>query len=151
MTRLLLESGANPDAKLVVQPSTPLINAICNGNKDIVEILLKYKAFPNRPHGEGQPSPIFYAVKKNRIDIIDLLIKNGADVNYETWDGNTALTEATLSGKVESIRYLIEQGANISIINIWGANLLSLGKNHANREIAAIFEAAAKRDGRVGF
>jgi len=48
---------------------------------------------------------------------MELLIKNGADVNQQTKDGGTALHGASFLGRVKVVETLLGAGANVKISN----------------------------------
>ncbi|KAJ6650100.1 Ankyrin repeat and SOCS box protein 3 [Pseudolycoriella hygida] len=61
------------------------------------------------------------AAARGRLDIVKLLINNGAQVNYQDLDGDTALHIAALELHLEIIRYLlVETDADVTIRNLAG-------------------------------
>ena len=68
----------------------------------------------------GSQSPILVATRKGHIDIVKLLIENGADVNAKssdslTWSqGWTALISASENGDFNIAKLLIENGADVN-------------------------------------
>ena len=58
----------------------PLAKAIDKGNMKIIRIVLQSGTNPNS-YAEGTLSPLNRAIFKNKIEIMTLLIENGADVN----------------------------------------------------------------------
>jgi ankyrin repeat protein len=54
---------------------------------NLVELLLDSKADIQFPNHSGEP-PIFFAVKYSALDILDKLIKKGADINANTENGS---------------------------------------------------------------
>ena len=59
--------------------------------------------------------------KQSHIDIIDLLIKSGANVNASNNNGVTALTISSKSGQAEIVKYLIAQGADFNATLKWAS------------------------------
>jgi hypothetical protein len=57
---------------------------------------------------------LMYAVDKNRLDIVEFLVKNGANVNAQDNDGLTALIAAALMGYIEIVDFLVKNGANVN-------------------------------------
>ena len=57
--------------------------------------------------------------RQSHIEIIDLLIKNGANVNATNKGGITPLTISVKSGQSEIAKNLIAQGANINSTLKW--------------------------------
>ena len=54
------------------------------------------------------------ATKQGNLDLVEQLIKQGADVNAEDEDGNTALLYASENGDIKLIRLLISSGAYVN-------------------------------------
>jgi hypothetical protein len=67
--------------------SPTLIEAIDRNDVELVKLLLKKGANPNRLDSLGY-SPLWHAVSNNRKDIAKELIKQGADVNYKFKSGS---------------------------------------------------------------
>ena len=49
-----------------------------------------------------------------RMEVVELLIANGANVNAKDKDGGTPLLHATLSGHREIVELLISKGADVN-------------------------------------
>lgn len=69
--------------------------------------------------GAGQVSILMYAVYQRNYDIAEILIENGADVNFHDKEGRTALYELTVSVPPDQMfpelfRLLIESGTEIN-------------------------------------
>lgn len=102
-----------------IDPSTgftPLICAIRNKNTKMIELIV------NKPEtdlnkcddAKHRLPPLSHAVQLDRIDLIKLLIENGADIDslsQGTNKGNTALMIAAWHGRNDILKLLIEQGA----------------------------------------
>merc|ERR1711964_599864 len=103
----LIAEGVNVNQKTVEGGETPLWVAASNGNKDIVEALLAAGAYVNLPAGRTFETPLLAAVCRSHeedfrsqevIDVMEALIKAGANMNQ--WDpyGQTPLIAAAQSG-----------------------------------------------------
>ncbi|CAG2064947.1 unnamed protein product, partial [Timema podura] len=53
----------------------------------------------------------------NNLEMVEFLVKNGADLNRGDNDGWTALHATSNCGFVSIARYLIENGANVAAVN----------------------------------
>lgn len=71
----------------------------------------------------GIKSPLIAAVERGRMDNITILLDAGADVNKITGRGNTALLGAARIRNEEIVRYLIDQGADTSMVG-WPDTLI---------------------------
>jgi uncharacterized protein len=93
--------------------ATPLYIACYGGNIECVRILIKYGV---RLTCEGDYNPLCMASRKNRLDIIKLLIESGMDVNISTSKHPSALYEAAIGGHVNIVKYLIDRGADTKFV-----------------------------------
>jgi len=94
-----------------------LIHASWYGYTEIAKILIENKANVNITNYKKQ-SPLQNAIQKLNIELVKLLLDNGADMKHEDENGHNALMLASTHpafGKTMSniIRLLIDNGANI--------------------------------------
>jgi len=62
---------------------------------------------------------LIWASKNGNLEMIDILMKAGADVDHQNYNGYSALMKAAGWGNLESVKYLIEKyNANIDLKNI---------------------------------
>jgi ankyrin repeat protein len=61
------------------------------------------------------PTPLFVAAYAGHCNIIKLLVQHKADINWQDDDGMTALWLAIEFGELETVKCLLEQGANPNI------------------------------------
>ena len=117
----LLKLGANPNIADSMQCSTPLITACESFDNDIkyVQELIKYKADVNyvecnsgKNAQKMYRTPLIVASGQGHLQIVKLLIENGAKVNYVSPDGGYALTAAL--SNYQLVLYLLQQGADCS-------------------------------------
>ncbi|WP_297457070.1 ankyrin repeat domain-containing protein [Persephonella sp.] len=57
------------------------------------------------------------AVKKNDLQQVKKLIKNGADVNFKDKKGFSVLHYAAYFGDIKLVKYLVEKGADVCVRN----------------------------------
>ena len=53
------------------------------------------------------------AIKKNDLQLVQKLIKSGADINFKDEKGLTPLHYAAVSGNIDLVKYLVENGADV--------------------------------------
>ena len=109
--------------------TTPLINAVENGNLDCVKVLLKYKAdtegrgdfhlsdlFPY-PYFWHCGTPLCVAAAYGNLEILNCLVENGADINAATnyVPGLTPLMFAVQESHIDAVNYLLDQGADVNL------------------------------------
>ena len=118
-----------------------IVNACYNGDlKYIREYISSGK---NLNISDKRNSPLLVAIQQNQIDVVKLLLENGADVNFSPDKTFPTLHMAvdssnyqTFSCKekyknppTEIIELLIENGANINKKNKFGLTSLEMAKN----------------------
>jgi hypothetical protein len=97
MAKLLLDAGANVNARSTTLQDTALARAAQNGNSQTVHVLLAAGAHVDDKDGAGW-TPLFNAALKGDAEIVEALLSAGADVNARSSTGWTALKEAQMRG-----------------------------------------------------
>ncbi|KAL4235036.1 Ankyrin repeat and FYVE domain-containing protein 1 [Mactra antiquata] len=136
--KCLLEHGARTNVKNNVN-STPLLVAIAarpqwqTRNNEIPRLLLKYGANPNMVFGlGGKPfvaypqhsskcvhhdldiTPLILAAKNNNLELVKLLVSNGADINLSNRLGQNALFVALKEQALTVASYFITECKEIN-------------------------------------
>ena len=111
----LLELGADVD--FVYKDCCPLILAIQNGSVEAVKLLLKFNANVNITTDFSGMTPIHWASVEENIEIIELLINAGANVNQKDLDGETPLLSChrVFHSSAETVECLLKHGADPNI------------------------------------
>ncbi len=110
---LLIHSGADIEAE-GMGGETPLCSAVCaeSKRKDIVSLLLSAGASVDV---ESDTTPLLNrAIYCGDIDIVEVLIAHGADVNFKGRIGYTALHCAAYMGRPEIVKLLIQEDADVN-------------------------------------
>ena len=92
---------------------TPLTHASKSGYKEIVELLLKAGADPNKLD-QLYITPLMNACANGHTDIVEILIKNGASINLSNCNSETPLHYACSENYFDIIKILIENGADVN-------------------------------------
>ena len=138
IVQMLVKNGAEidaPDSK----GRSPLYAALMAGRTQVAELLIKQGSSfdPNlmlrRMVSEGVADR----------DVIDLLMRQGADINHIGADGNSPLTLAITGGERVLVRQLIARGADVNQPDASGRWPLQL----ANQAEAADIALLLKRNG----
>ena len=144
MVALLLEAKADPNSVNKYMQSA-LSNAAAAGNLELTEMLLKAKAKPELP---GLVlTPMMFGAFAGNGDLIRLLVRYGADVNYATKEyGQSALTSAITAGKPDMVALLIELGAKVNQKTPDGDTPLKMAKNGDQDDVVAMLKAAGAKE-----
>lgn len=144
MVELLLAAKADPNSVNKYMQSA-LSNAAAAGNLELTEMLLKAKAKPELPGLSLQP--MMYAAFAGNGELIRLLVRYGADVNYASKEyGQSALTSAITAGKPDMVALLIELGANVNQKAPDGDTPLRMAKNGDQDDVVAMLKAAGAKE-----
>jgi ankyrin repeat protein len=103
----LLESGANPDLPVNISPSA-LCDAVIFNDTEVVKAILK-----KTKSKIGIQASLLFAVynEHDNTEIIQMLIDNGADVNFKGPNGMTVLSMAMQKGNTKTVDLLKKAGA----------------------------------------
>lgn len=127
---LLMDPCTNMN-EVDVKGTTPLYRAVIGGHLDIVKELLNDERTrvdtecTRVGDPDTQETPLYAAVRLNRIDIVTLLLDRGADVNYACKGEGTPVKRAAAVGNKELMFYLLDHGADAcKKWNLFGTTVL---------------------------
>lgn len=135
----ILSKGVSPQAELDGQKVLHV--AVRQGNSDTVRFLIDNGASIDVLDGTAGESPVEIAVKKFHIDIVDLLLAHGADVNARGLGGKTALYGAARQHQIEIAHRLIAGGADVNLKTDSGDVPLHVAVLNGNMTMAKILIA----------
>ncbi|MBO7537308.1 MAG: ankyrin repeat domain-containing protein [Alphaproteobacteria bacterium] len=119
--KYMLSKPMDPDLYSITNPDNSgdpriyknsLMVAAENGFTNIVDLLLKNNANPNRRDLRDNTA-LIYASENGHVDIVKLLLENGADPDKKNRAGLTALMYAVRNGHVNIAKILLDHGARI--------------------------------------
>ncbi|MDT8397538.1 MAG: ankyrin repeat domain-containing protein [Pseudomonadales bacterium] len=152
----LIEAGANPNTPVTPSGDTALMLAARTGIPAAVKVLLDSGADVNARESWGLTSPLMWAINENHVTVAKMLIDHGAELDsvsvfippdtgrgfegagprerLETETGDviyasgelTPLLIAAREGHMESVRLLLDAGADINAVAADGKNALAL-------------------------
>ena len=131
--KILIENGADVNA-VDFEGWSALSYAVNNGDIEIAKLLITNKA---KIKGElllAIKSPIV----ESRIDMMKLLIDNGADINYADENEFTPLNTAIEIGDMELTKFLITNGANVNSLMQDGVSLIVYAISQNNMDLLQI-------------
>ncbi|WFR59478.1 ankyrin repeat domain-containing protein [Anaerocolumna sp. AGMB13025] len=125
-----------------------IIRACAVGDIEYVRKHLEQGINPNSVYKYGW-TPLICAVENEQKEIVELLLKSGADVNFQPVGGWTALHQAvdvsidgTIQNRgkqgdepIEMIKYLLDNGADITLKNGDGRTPLDIAKIYNSQKV----------------
>lgn len=139
LVRRTIESGLDVNGVSSIG-TTPLHNAAIACRKDVIEFLIEQEADVNAVDNQGENclhkvvQSAFHEENPDLLEVVELLLRHGPDINKQNADGQTPLLRATWSDNVELARKLIESGANLDRADNGGTSPLTAsvlwGKNN---------------------
>ena len=138
VARILLDRGADPNSGVDVKGGatragktppgrTPLFDAVGKGHADVAKLLLERGARPGLANaGGGTPLHVAAAVGEKCVRV---LLDHGADANARDDLKTTPLHWAAGYSDVETVKALVEAGADVTAKDAVGLSAL----DHANR------------------
>ena len=105
-------------------PNVGIHQAIVVGDIEAVQQHIKAGTDINEDEWTHGSSPLITASAFGEIGIADLLIKNGADLDFQNDEGSTALITATAFNKPKAAQLLVKSGSNVDIVNNDGSTAL---------------------------
>jgi len=133
----LLEEGADPN--LDVYPpggqgyGSPIEMAALMPEPDYLRAALKHGGDPNKTYGVSDFPIIYRAITHRQLDNIKLLLRHGAEINYQDESGGTPIIEAVTATQFEIALYLLREGADPTL-SLWtGSSAVDFIKKYGNR------------------
>lgn len=102
--------------------------ASTKGDKNLVSFLLNCGA-------KGVDNALVAAVCNGHEDVVDALLKSGANIDTLGETGYSALHVAIEGGFNHLAIKLIEKGASVNVKNVWGCTPLDTAKSYKNKEL----------------
>lgn len=162
----LLKSGANPNVSDAGH-GTPMTYAAAEGQGAVMNVLQQHGLKPNAGdfalaaagcHAEavkialasgvgvngaaGQIVPLLSAAGTGCVEVAQLLIERGADVNAKDHDGWTPLIKAAQAGHTEMVQLLLDHGADMRAADNDGRTAWMFAAVGGHNDIADIFKKA---------
>lgn len=110
----LLQAKANPNF-LFSNGSSPLQLACVMDDDAIVDLLIKAGGLVNLAGGPELETPLHKACKSGNVEIVNILLSNGAVPNLLNLHGLTPLCIASTTGNVAIVRALLEAKADTEL------------------------------------
>lgn len=136
--RKLLSAGANPNRDLLGGRTSVVIAAI-ESNAEVLEVLLKAGGNPNSPDVFGwRPLHHTMDAEKECVKCIEVLIRNGAEVDAVTSLDISPLHRAAGFGHAGAVKTLLASGASKTLKDKYGNNAYQRAMNSGHEEVARL-------------
>jgi tetratricopeptide (TPR) repeat protein len=114
-----IEVWLRKDSGFSLEKGTRLTSAIARGDLQLVSTLIRLNSNVNEPNNDSEKaSPLYCALgffaQPVNLDIVKLLLDNGADANQAMSDGDTPLHMAHYTGNRKVIHMLLSHGGDIN-------------------------------------
>lgn len=121
--KILLEAGADINARNPLWASTPLMAAATGGSTEAIQFLIDYGADLEAKDLLGR-NCLFRAVEFRYIKVVQILLSAGANMNVGDDWGVTPLMGAVLNNSIETVKILLVAGANVKATDKTGNTAL---------------------------
>ncbi|MBR4824306.1 MAG: ankyrin repeat domain-containing protein [Spirochaetaceae bacterium] len=143
--KLFLQAGM--DVNDVDSAGTPMLcNAARAEHKEIVQLLLDNGANVNAISKDRGYSPLMDAIWRENVEIAEIFIKAGADLNLISNDGQSPLILAVGNGNEKICELLAKNGADGKMKDHMGMTAYGYAKLFKKNKIQAILEKYGKAD-----
>jgi ankyrin repeat protein len=152
LVQMLVDEGADVNAVEQVQQQTPLMWAAAASQNavEMVDLLLangadvnaraRFTDWPSQItsepraqyHAYGGLTPLLYAVRGGCYECVEALVEAGADVNQPTPEGVTALMVALDNDNNDVAKFLLANGADPHVWDVYGRTALYIVVNNKN-------------------
>jgi len=139
--KLLIKRGADVNAVNNLG-ETALSGSAQRGNISITKLLLDNGAKVNVETHQWGITAFMLAVYHQHFDIAKLLLEHGSNINHQSITGFTELMYSAEGNRIESTRFLIQEGADLDIKDHLGQTALSIADKEKNEKIIELLKHA---------
>jgi len=124
---------------------TPLFSACLEGEVDFVKYMVeecsgnieqRCRYILEAEKFNDLVTPLWVSVSEKHLNIVRFLVQYGANINQTSSTNSTPVRCACYNGDFEMVKYLVENGADIHLPNVWGGTCLI----NSNRGTAPLVE-----------
>ncbi|KAF2397771.1 hypothetical protein EJ06DRAFT_523687 [Trichodelitschia bisporula] len=121
------------------QGLSPMHMAVSAGHEEIVRLFLARPDVALESRNRAAQTPVISAAFSGRINILNLLLENGGNIDAKDEWQQTALIWATILEFDKMASFLIKAGADIHVIDKDGRNSLSYAVASDREQLVALF------------
>lgn len=148
IVRLLAQFVGTDINKNYGQGRTLVAIAAGDGKPALIPILARYGAHVNMPDDQGN-TPLILAMRLSdqdvAIQVVKELLKQGANVDAQNKNGETALFRAVQRKKHTLIQFLLENGADPAIKNNQGLTPLAVAQANNDQQAISLLSARVEK------
>lgn len=145
MVKFLWEHRANI-SYVDLHGQTVLHKACISGNTDLVRFLLSDLKVAVDCSDKSDRTPLYFAAEKGYLDIVNLLISSGANVNSLDRRRETALFKPAGRGHTMIVERLLEAGTDATILDAWQRAPLQFATMYGRTDVVRILLENTKID-----
>ena len=112
------------------------IDAIRDNNSEMISLLLGLKLVDINFRHTDENTPLMMAATQNYIEIVKMLIDNGADPNLTNNTGKSALIFAAFFNYMDLVKFLVKSGTNLDLSDKQGRSALIIATSKNYNDIA---------------
>jgi ankyrin repeat protein len=117
----------------------PYLEDFCEYNsEEMITCLIKHYGAYIHPLNTSNPTLLTKIAGRNFIRIAQMLLDKKIDINHQSDRGWTALMAAVTNGHIEMVKFLMENGADKTLKNDKGRDVLEMAKYRDRKEIIKI-------------
>ncbi len=132
---LLGNSSVTHTASHITDWTKELFDACISGDFEKAKNAIGARVNINSTRIKKSFFPLFLACQYNHLEIVKLLLDNGAEIEAKIWDRKTSLHLACEFGHLEIVKLLLDRGANIEAKNLNGETPLHFACRYHKTEI----------------
>jgi ankyrin repeat protein len=102
---------------------------------DLIKLLLERGIDINNSESKNEFSFLLFACNIDRLDIIDYLIKKGANIEITGYEMYTPLKYACKEGKLQLVKFLVENGADVNGKSDYIGRPITIAYDNGNLDI----------------
>ncbi|XP_046548425.1 protein fem-1 homolog B-like [Haliotis rubra] len=125
---------------------TPVMVAAEMGKKDVVEFLVEHGADLSLVY-DGGSSTLHLASAEGHLEVVKYVVsKYKLNINSRGWKKKTPVMVAAEMGEKDVVEFLVEHGADLSLVYDGGSNILYLACNGGHLEVVKYIVSQNKVD-----
>ncbi|XP_022173057.1 protein fem-1 homolog B-like [Myzus persicae] len=121
---LLIEASLNSQLK-IVKELFRRFNVAVDNTGDVVQFGSLIKG----------ATALWCAAGSGAMEIVKILVENGANVNFLTETKSSPLRAACYLGHLNIVEYLVEHGANVNLTNIYNSTCLMIASHNNHKDV----------------